>query len=92
MSAEPDYVEIIKNFPWHDYGLDVVGETESDDWAIALACAFKSAWVDSLTGRAFMVGYQRGRDDVAYDIRHTRGHHRTRARYARIAEHGEDAE
>lgn len=30
-------VNAIKAFDWSDYGLDNLGEVESDDWAYALA-------------------------------------------------------
>lgn len=30
-------VKALKEFDWDDYGLDNVGEVESDDWAYALA-------------------------------------------------------
>ena len=35
----------IKKFPWDDYGLDAVGQAQSDEWAHALADAVVGAIV-----------------------------------------------
>lgn len=40
-------VDTIKDFAWWNYGLDEVGETESDDWAHALAAEVAPAVLDA---------------------------------------------
>jgi hypothetical protein len=37
LSTVDDIAKVLKEFDWHNYGLDLVEESESDDWAQNLA-------------------------------------------------------
>lgn len=43
MSTVDDIVKVLKEFDWHNYGLDLVEDAESDEWAHELAAAIMVA-------------------------------------------------